>query len=119
KVEERTNIVTYMPIPEDSLSWVRARLNAGAQEFAAAGLEVAAWETPHYAASALDYSVFATNFPLTFQRVLYFDAAGHVAGQFFPYSIERDVYGQKLMPENLGNVDPIGWEGYPARFRSD
>ncbi len=25
-------------------------------------------------------------------------------GQFFPYIIKRDHYGQKVLPENLGNV---------------
>lgn len=27
-------------------------------------------------------------------------------GQFFPYVIEHDVYGQRVIPENLGNIEP-------------
>jgi uncharacterized protein YdaL len=27
-------------------------------------------------------------------------------GQFFPYVIEHDVYGQRIIPENLGNIEP-------------
>jgi len=27
-------------------------------------------------------------------------------GQFFPYEIYRDVYGQRIIPENLGNLQP-------------
>lgn len=29
------------------------------------------------------------------------------SGQFFPYEIWGDVYGQRLVPENLGNVQPF------------
>ncbi|MDP7111824.1 MAG: DUF2334 domain-containing protein, partial [Myxococcota bacterium] len=29
--------------------------------------------------------------------------------QFFPYLIERDVYGQRVVPENLGNLTPATW----------
>jgi uncharacterized protein YdaL len=29
------------------------------------------------------------------------------SGQFFPYEIWGDVYGQRLIPENLGNVQPF------------
>ncbi len=28
------------------------------------------------------------------------------AGQFFPYEIFQDVYGQRLIPENIGNIQP-------------
>jgi uncharacterized protein YdaL len=114
--DAETNLVDYMPVPEDSRHWVMGRVHAGLREFDQARLTPVAWETPHYAASALDYGVFAETFPLTIQRVLYFDSSGHVAGQFFPYVIERDVYGQKIMPENLGNVDPDQWHQYPPRL---
>ncbi|UCC67079.1 MAG: DUF2334 domain-containing protein, partial [Armatimonadota bacterium] len=63
-------------------------------------------------------------FPLTIQRVLYFDlrvpASGfkgngdptYFGGQFFPYVIGKDIYGQKIAPENLGSYEPDPWEGY-------
>jgi uncharacterized protein YdaL len=117
--DAETNLVDYAPVPEDSRPWVLGRIRAGLREFEQARLTPVAWETPHYAASALDYGVFAESFPLTIQRVLYFDGAGHAAGQFFPYVIERDVYGQKIMPENLGNVDPEQWHQYPPRLPQD
>jgi uncharacterized protein YdaL len=28
-------------------------------------------------------------------------------GQFFPYEIFRDAYGQRIIPENLGNLQPF------------
>lgn len=29
------------------------------------------------------------------------------SGQFFPFEIEKDFYGQKIIPENLGNIQPF------------
>ncbi len=118
-MDANTNIVDYMPVPEDSMSWAQNRINAGLQEFKQSGLTPVAWETPHYAASAVDYPVFASHFALTMQRVLYFDTSGHSAGQFFPYTIEQDSYGQRIMPENLGNIDPAPWFSFPARLPDD
>jgi len=118
--DAQTNIVDYMPVPEDAKPWVQNRLNSGLQEFRQSGLTAVAWETPHYAASALDYPIFAATFPLTYQRVLYFDSTEtHPAGQFFPYPIEKDFYGQKILPENLGNIDPSWWFTYAPRLPSD
>jgi len=150
------------PVPEDSAAWAKARCTAGRRDLRACRLTEVAWETPHYAASATDYRVFASLFPATIQRVLYFtEQAGlglraapmdvqrllrgpegrlrrslgygvpsvvapllgagqlYFSGQFFPYVIQRDVYGQKVIPENLGNVEPQPWEGYPARLPED
>lgn len=38
-------------------------------------------------------------------------------GQFFPYEIYRDYYGQSLFPENLGNVQDPGAEADSRFFR--
>jgi uncharacterized protein YdaL len=109
----------YQPVPEDSVAWAQGRVDAALEELRRSGLAAFAWETPHYAASALDYSVFARNFSLTIQRALYTDGAGRYAGQFFPYVIERDVYGQKVLPENLGNIAPAEFPGDPGRAPAD
>ncbi len=112
------------PVPGDSKRWASRRVKDALAELKAAGLSPVAWETPHYAASAEDYKVFASEFPLTIQRVLYFDlripASGFkgsgdptfFGGQFFPYVIQEDIYGQKVAPENLGNYEPDPWYGY-------
>lgn len=137
-VDADDNIVDFLPVPEDSQQWAQSRVSAGLKELKRCGLAAIAWETPHYAASALDYQVFAANFPLTIHRVLYFDNTGNVAGhlgrgnnknvfdtsgrlagQFFPYVIHRDAYGQKIAPENLRNIDPLPWHNYPARLPAD
>jgi uncharacterized protein YdaL len=116
-----TNAVVeiYAPVPEDSASWVLGRINAAKAELAAVGMKEVGWEFPHYAASEIDSRVVATNFPLTMQRSLYFDDAGHIAGQFFPYPIKRDIYGQRIMPENIGNFEPLPFGAYPARSVAD
>ncbi|UCC67080.1 MAG: polysaccharide deacetylase family protein [Armatimonadota bacterium] len=106
------------PVPKDSKNWVLRRIKAARAELKACGLKEVAWETPHYAASPLDYVIFGVKFPVTIQRVLYFDlpipasaikGTGfpyYFAGQFFPYPIYRDMYGQRVLPENLGNYEP-------------
>jgi len=124
ELDEDSATVYAGPIPEDSKRWVSSRIADGLAELKDCNLKPVAWETPHYAASATDYKVFASKFPLTIQRVLYFDlripASGfkgdgppsYFGGQFFPYVIESDIYGQKVIPENLGNYEPDPWEGY-------
>ena len=119
QVDAQGQMVEYEPVPEDSSLWASNRVQTGLLEFSGAGLRPVAWETPHYTASALDYAVFAQLFPLTLQRVVYFESSNHSAGQFFPYPIERDVYGQRIVPENLGNVEPVSWNGFPIRLPQD
>ncbi|MFM2082855.1 MAG: hypothetical protein RL380_1546, partial [Verrucomicrobiota bacterium] len=105
----------YAPIAEDSVDYVLNRINTAKGELASAGFSAVGWESPHYASSELDYRVFATNFPLVMHRVLYFDDLGHISGQMFPYIINKDIYGQRIVPENLGNIEPEVWQNYPAR----
>ncbi len=133
-------LAEYEPVPEDSFKWARSRVNAARRELKESGLAAAAWETPHYAASAIDSLVFGATFPLTTHRVLYFDGSANVmgtpihgksrrgmfdsgsrlAGQFFPYVIQNDIYGQKIVPENLGNIDPtLTSDGVPTRLPAD
>lgn len=45
-------------------------------------------------------------------------------GQFFPYVVTKDIYGQKILPENLGNIEPERWPDpvlgpFPTRFPAD
>ena len=125
------------PVSEDSYRWVRSRVYEAQWELHQAGLSEVGWETPHYAASAGDYRFFGQRFRLTVQRALYFAtaAAGEIpwngverqdpgnptyfSSQFFPYVIERDAYGQKILPENLGLVDLVGWNGYRKWLPAD
>jgi uncharacterized protein YdaL len=95
--------------------------------FTVAGLpKPALWTTPHYAASATDYKVFGSNFSARLERSLYFSgtlrgtSAGPntFLGQFFPYVV-KDVYGTKVLPENIGNYEPEAYNNHPARQPAD
>ena len=108
------------PVPEDSVAWVNDRIDRGLSELSACGLSPVAWEVPHYVASALDYVEFGRRFDLNSGRILYFSSSTpDFLGQFYPYPIEQDIYGQRVMPENLGNVEPLPFFDYPARLPAD
>jgi uncharacterized protein YdaL len=116
------------PLPEDtSVAWAEHRIVAANEEFTAAGLGPAKiFEFPHYTASVLDYRAVAYRFPVRWERSDYF--AGllgkgpiqyqHVEGQFFPYVV-HDVYGSKVLPENLGDIAPVTWHTYKQHLPAD
>jgi uncharacterized protein YdaL len=127
------NYVIYdTPVAEDSALWTQGRLINGLLEFAAAGfLAPTIFEPPHYAASAIDYQVFNTQFGVRYDRGLY--AAGwcpngacgtgtpdytKIYGQFFPYLV-RDIYGTVVIGEQLGNVETQEFNHNPPRFPAD
>lgn len=109
------NIVDNAPFPEDSPSWVLGRLNQGLSDLRAHGLDPIAWEAPHYHTSAIAARTAPQLFTTTYQRVVYYTAdkpnfyAGVAkdfsVGQFYPYVIGKDHYGQYVLPENLGNIE--------------
>jgi uncharacterized protein YdaL len=43
----------------------------------------------------------------------------HFGGQFFPFVIQNDIYGQKIVPENLGKVDLPVLNGSTVRQPAD
>jgi uncharacterized protein YdaL len=109
------DIVHNTRVPEDSTQWAFDRVTAGLWELNQFGYGPVAWETPHYVASPLASKAFPLAFSTTYQRVVYFTSdqpnltagAGKdfMAGQIFPYIIARDYYGQRVLPENLGNIE--------------
>ena len=64
-----------------------------------------AWETPHYGASEIDYAAIAKVFSTTIEQRIVMNDLDY--SQFFPYVINQDMYGEKIIPENLGYV-PLG-----------
>lgn len=123
------NIVTNSPVAEDSTSWALGRLNAGLTELSDNGYSPVAWETPHYQASALASKAMPLVFKTTYQRVVYYTAdqpnfnpvpdKDFAVGQIFPYVIKKDYYGQRIIPESLGNIeydisaiDPMSFYNY-------
>jgi uncharacterized protein YdaL len=109
------NIVDNAPFPEDSIAWASGRLYNGLQDLRANGYTPVAWEAPHYHTSALTAKSAPLLFPTTYQRVVYFTAdkpnffapvaKDFGVGQFYPYIIRKDYYGQYVLPENLGNIE--------------
>ncbi|KWK82063.1 DUF2334 domain-containing protein [Burkholderia ubonensis] len=117
--------VQNRPVDEDSVQWAAGRMTEGLAEFTSNGYKVVGWAAPQYQVSPLAASATAARFPTTFQRAVYYTATNpqlgtgapnqdFSAGQFFPYIINADYYGQRIIPENLGsiqynicNVDPF------------
>lgn len=115
------HIIYQGPIAEDSLDWVQSRVAAAEQLFDEAHLESRIWETPHYHASLLDNQFFSRHFKAQIGRITYYDNEdeAYQEEQFFPYVIHKDVYGSKVIPENLGCVVPNSWFNFPSRSVSE
>lgn len=126
-VDASDNVVYDGPPAEDSTVWAQSRVTSALAAFTAAGLpKPTLWTTPHYAASAADYKVFGQNYSARLERSLYFAGtlsgqpvnAGRYIGQFFPYAV-KDVYGTTVLPENIGNYEPLPYNNHPARLPAD
>ena len=126
-VDASDNVVYDGPVAGDSTAWAQGRVTSALAAFTAAGLpKPTLWTTPHYAASATDYRVFGANYAARLERSLYFSGtlSGNSAGpnvfigQFFPYVV-RDVYGTKVLPENIGNYEPDAYNNHPPRLPAD
>ena len=65
-------IVWTGPLPGDSAAWAAARAMAGRPLFAQAGLsQPTIWETPHYFASAADYTGIDTVYSTRYEREIF------------------------------------------------
>ena len=105
------------PFDDDRGEMWDARLDLAFANWDAAGLpQPWLFTSPHYAASQSAYRSMGTRFPARLERVLYFggEASGANNGsnalygeQFFPYPV-RDIRGDVILPETLGNWAPQG-----------
>jgi uncharacterized protein YdaL len=124
-VENADHTLTWVgPVAEDSPTWNRSRIDGSGNDFRRAGLtNPTIFEFPHYTASATAYREVAKVFGTRYDRTLYFRGVltggtvdhSRMVGQLFPYVV-RDVYGTKVLPENVGNVEPEDWFQYKARL---
>ncbi|NPT39792.1 DUF2334 domain-containing protein [Paraburkholderia sp. 1N] len=119
------------PVDEDSEPWAAGRMIEGLAEFTLNGYKVAGWAAPQYQMSPNAAAAAALEFPTSFQRAVYYTATDpqlgtgapnqdFSAGQFFPYIINSDYYGERIIPENLGciqynicTIDPFSCVTYP------
>jgi uncharacterized protein YdaL len=126
-VDANDYVVLDGPVAEDSRSWALGRIDASFSQFALAALpRPAIFEFPHYAGSDADYRASASRFAVRYERSLYFPGqlSGKAIdytrpnGQFFPYLV-HDLYGQTVIPENIGNVELEEQNHHPPRYPAD
>lgn len=106
--------VRNRPVAGETDREIERRLADASALLEGAGQKACAWLTPHYQASPRAYRVFAKAYDWNVGRVIYFPGKPGddpppdllPTGQFFPYEIYGDLYGQRLIPENLGNMQP-------------
>lgn len=125
---QNTDWVTWEnPVPGDSQSWALSRVQAGQALFTAAGLTPPTiWVTPHYFASVADYNAIDSVIKTRYEREIFVSGQlsgqplnyGRIFGQFFPYQV-YDLYGEKIIPENLGDYEPTEINNNPPRTAAD
>ena len=93
---------TNKPIKDETVEGISRKLNMGIQEFMRNGLYPLVWETPHYTGSFRLYETVGKYFSTAMEQRLAIEDFDY--GQMFPYIIERDLFGQRLYPENLGYI---------------
>lgn len=105
---------TNKPIKDETVAGIARKLDLGISEFMKNGLYPLLWETPHYTASFKLYQTIANYFSTAVEQRLVIEDPDY--SEFFPYIIYRDLYGQKIYPENLGYIpldqDEARSEGY-------
>ncbi len=93
---------TNKPIKDETAEGDAKRIEMGISEFMKNGLSPLIWETPHYTASFTLYNTVAKYFSTAMEQRLAIEDADY--SQYFPYIINKDLFGQKIYPENLGYV---------------
>ncbi len=95
-------------VAEDSAGYVESRLEEALAETWAEDLHPLAWETPESIATPFDYALFAQTFSTFVERRAYATWSGDAYRQPLPYRVENDVFGGRIVPDNLGSVDRDG-----------
>lgn len=83
------------PPRAESEGWIKEKLSAALNECWRNEIYPVAWVTPHDNASDFTQSVMARYFPVYY---------GRRGNDFYPYVIEMDHWGQKIIPETMGYV---------------
>ncbi|MFA7324932.1 MAG: polysaccharide deacetylase family protein, partial [Candidatus Nanopelagicales bacterium] len=121
-LDDQDAVIKDGPVPGDSAAWAGARMDEATKMMKAAGLaKPTIWEFPHYAASYVDYAAAGKRYAARYEREILFSGGltgqkvdtSTFIGQFFPYEVV-DVYGAKVIPENLGNVALASYNQHSA-----
>ncbi len=116
-------VVLDGPVHDEEPEYARRRLQAAIDDLGRVGLDRPAYLTfPHYAAAPVDYVAVTPMFTARYGRALYFPGLvsggrieyEHATGQLFPYPV-TDVYGARVLPENLGNYSPVRFNQHRVR----
>ncbi|MCX6267550.1 MAG: DUF2334 domain-containing protein [Bacteroidetes bacterium] len=94
--------VNAKPLPDENPEEYAKKIESGLNEFVKCKLYPIAWETPHYMASPTFFNVVSKYFSTSVEQRM--SISNFDYGQYFPFLINRDLYGQKIFPENLGYV---------------
>jgi uncharacterized protein YdaL len=131
------NFVGPLPdVRDDSdQSFAAGRISGANSDFAQVGLGTPRiFEFPHYAGSVPDYRAVSSatmptgkQFNARWERSLYYGNLlnggpidySRQFGQMFPYVVNRDIYESKVLPENLGSIEPEPFFIFPTRFPAD
>ena len=109
------------PVAEDSADWAKERMCKTEDLLRQANFKAFAWETPHYLASKQDYQTIKELYPVHYGRTAYFtpENPGTPINQLFPYVIDKDSYGYRQIPENIGNIQRTPREGFRVATPED
>ena len=115
------------PVENDSANWAKSRITEGMSIFNNMGVTAFAWEAPHYMAGPNHYRGIKELYPVQYARVLYFPneeseditIRNKFIGQFYPYIIQKDLYGYTIIPENIHNIEDQPNEGYRGLLPAD
>ena len=90
------------PIAGETEEEIARKIELGIDEFMKNGLYPLLWETPHYTGSFKTYKTVAKYFSTAVEQRLAIEDIYY--GQYYPYIIYKDLFGQKIYPENLGYI---------------
>ena len=126
-IDGKNNVIYDGAVAGDSAAWALSRITAAQAELQGVGLTLPTiFEFPHYAGSPTDAKAIRTKYGTAYHRGLYFGGGlGQTAenltrsiGLFYPYTV-TDIYGWKVLPENLGNFEPQAYNNHPPRLAAD
>jgi uncharacterized protein YdaL len=126
-VDENNNVIWDGPVAEDSAQWAGDRIRNALAEIEAAGLpRPTIFEYPHYGGSVIDSVEIARRIPTAYQGSNYYGGMlsgtpidyRHSIAMTFPFVV-HDMYGWKVIPENLGNYVPVGYNNHATTSPAD
>lgn len=126
-INSANSVIYDGAVPGDSATWALSRITAGQAELQGVGLVIPTiFEFPHYAGSPTDAKAIRTKYATAYHRGLYFSGGlGLTAenlqrsiGLYYPYTV-TDIYGWRVLPENLGNYEPEAYNNHPPRLAAD